>query len=746
MPQVPSNLKSVLYAILWLVIATPSVRAQTDWDVAQPPVYKSSLYASNYAPIIRGQDDSTDLRDRPDVEQIEQPAALAAEPPAPFSSLLGQLDSFSAPSAVAVLTAFEPPAIETTALTRKSRAATNVSAVRRSPIAMQPIVRGYQQQSIYSRYDGANFVPVRFDLDSIVSNIDPGIIENLVIIPGPFAVRYGPGLAFIDIESHATPRYDNPHYHGQTNLLYNSNGEQFYGRETVLGGGTDYGFRASYGHKTGNDYQSGDNIDIPASYNVRDVDMMLSFDTSAFSTLDVQYLRQDLTDTEYAGLVFDADLRKTDAFFAKYSSQNWSGANRWTLEGWYNRSVLIGNNLGFGKQDFYQDSIVFQPLDSFAGFTDADVTNAGGRVESVWGDNEVGQLRLGADFRFVEEELNEFDDFDALAAPPFAFAAFPVPRSEQFDAGVYAELMQPVDDRLELNFGFRLDWNRTEQDAVYESTDPEGVVHVFDNIDPFSDTEILYHGFATANYKLNPCLDFRIGVGHGQRPPNATERFATDPYMTVVQSATSALLGDPLLTPERATQFDAAFIGAYDSARFRANAFVSYIENHITLASAIEVAPDPDQKLLDFVNQDSLLTGFELSGELDLSPSLTIFALANYVYAKNYDADEPLPSIFPLESRAGIHWHEPEFDWYGVELTARVVAGQYRVADSLLEFGTPGFAIYNVRGYVQATDSIRVTAGIDNLGDKNYLEHLSIDVPTVLEPGISFYVATQFEY
>jgi iron complex outermembrane receptor protein len=745
--------------MLWIAICTVSIRAHgespnratkhwpvTDWDVAQLPVYQPSLYSPDLTPIVRGQDGSIDLQDQPDVEQIEQPAAFAAEPPAPLSSLLRRLEDISAPSAVAVSTAFEPLSIETTSLTRKSRVATSVSGVRRSPVAMQPVVRGYQQQSIYSRYDGANFVPVRFDLDSIVSNIDPGIIDNLVIIPGPFAVRYGPGLAFIDIQSHATPRYDCPHWHAQTNMLYHSNGDQFYGRETVMGGGVDYGYRGSYGHKTGNDYQSGDDTDIPASYNVRDVNMMLSFDTDAYSTLDVQYLRQDLTDTEYAGLVFDASLRKTDAFFAKYSSEHWGGASRWTLEGWYNRSVLLGDNRGFGKQDFYQDSVVFQPLDSFAGFTDADVTNAGGRAESIWGDHDTGQLRLGADFRFVEEELNEFDDFDALAAPPFIFDAYPVPRSEQFNAGVYAELMKPVDDRLDVTIGFRLDWNRTEQDAVYESTDPEGVVHTFDQVDPFSDTDVLYHGFATANYEVDSCVSLRVGVGHGQRPPNATERFAIDPYMTVVQSATSAVLGDAFLTPERATQFDASIIGDYDSARFRGNVFVSYIENHITLATAIGVPPDPDQKLLDFVNQDSLLTGFELSGEVDLSPSLTIYTLANYVYSKNYDADEPLPSIFPFESRAGIHWHEPEFDWYGVELSARVVAGQYRVSNSLLEFSTPGFAIYNIRGYVQATESIRVTAGIDNLGDKNYLEHLSVGLPGVLEPGISFYVATQFDY
>lgn len=199
------------------------------------------------------------------VSEIEQPATLAPGPPAPASTLLELLDQVAAPSASGLLVAIEPPAIETIDLTRKSRATTQISGIRRSPISIQPVIRGYQQQSIYGQYQGANFVPVRFDMDSVLTSIDPGLIDNLIIIPGPYGVKYGPGLAFIDVAATPLPRYDGSRSSWRTNLLYQSNGEQFYGRQTLEGGGYEYGYRVTYGHKVGSDYRSGDGTDIPAT-------------------------------------------------------------------------------------------------------------------------------------------------------------------------------------------------------------------------------------------------------------------------------------------------------------------------------------------------------------------------------------------------------------------------------------------------------------------------------------------------
>ena len=94
----------------------------------------------------------------------------------------------------------------------------------------------------------------------------------------------------------------------------------------------------------------------------------------------------------------------------------------------------------------------------------------------------------------------------------------------------------------------------------------------------------------------------------------------------------------------------------------------------------------------------------------------------------------------------GIRWHDPYEDRYGVEFVARIVDSQDRVANSLAELPTAGFTTCDLRAYWQAMDGLRITAGFENLFDKNYLEHLNVQIPAVFEPGLNFYVATQMDY
>lgn len=670
---------------------------------------------------------------------IDQPPSFAPQPPAPSSLLLERLDELTAPSAASLTVPEQPLEIETVQLTRNSNLSTNSSRVRRSQVAMQPNVRGYQQQSVLSQYQGAQFVPVRYDLDSVLTSIDPGIIDKLVIVPGPYGVRYGPGLAFIDVVATPLPRSDVFDWTSKTSLLYRSNGGQFYGREAVTIGGPGYGVRASYGHKVGSDYVAGGGTQIPASYNVLDTNVAFSFDLSDSSAIQFEYLLQSMTDTEFAGLAFDAQLRQTDAFFLRYENNDEDRDARWLAEGWYNRTFFEGDNLNDSKQDFYQVNPVFAPP-SFIGFTDADVTSSGGRLSGSIGNNVAGQLTAGADLRFIEGELNEFDDFDG-----FGFESFPIPRADMIDVGAFVELSMPVLSESEVKFGGRIDWVRTMQPAVFSSIDPDDFEHIFDFGTDFTNTDFLYHGFVSAEHPLSDSLTLRAGFGHGQRPPNLTERFAIDPFLTLVQNATTAVLGNELLNPERASQFDLALLAERELVRFQLSGFWSYVDEHITLTTDPGLPPDPDLRLLNFENQDSVFAGGEASVELDLTGSLLASARVSYVDGRNMITSEPLFGIYPLQSRFSLLWYDPTENRHGVEFIAWVVDNQDRIALSLLEEPTPGFAKFDLRGYWQVTDAARVTVGFENIGDRNYLEHLSVHNPQVLEPGFNVYAATQIE-
>jgi outer membrane receptor protein involved in Fe transport len=125
--------------------------------------------------------------------------------------------------------------------------------------------------------------------------------------------------------------------------------------------------------------------------------------------------------------------------------------------------------------------------------------------------------------------------------------------------------------------------------------------------------------------------------------------------------------------------------------------------------------------------------------------------------------EEPLPGIPPMDFRLGLRLHDPcvENPRWGVELMARMVLTQQRVAVSLYELPTPGFNVYNLRAYWRPNDNWLLTTGVENFLDRNYREHLdpltgTVPViangmvgkvgPGVLQPGINFYFGAQLTY
>ena len=81
-----------------------------------------------------------------------------------------------------------------------------------------------------------------------------------------------------------------------------------------------------------------------------------------------------------------------------------------------------------------------------------------------------------------------------------------------------------------------------------------------------------------------------------------------------------------------------------------------------------------------------------------------------------------------------------------------MVAGQNSVATSLGEIATPGFTTFTIRSYWQATERLLLTAGVENLGNKFYREHLDpisgniLGVFPLNRPGTNFYFGSQLSY
>ena len=111
---------------------------------------------------------------------------------------------------------------------------------------------------------------------------------------------------------------------------------------------------------------------------------------------------------------------------------------------------------------------------------------------------------------------------------------------------------------------------------------------------------------------------------------------------------------------------------------------------------------------------------------------------------------EALPGIAPLVARSGVRVHGTLFETlWNVELAARMVDQQNRVANSLFETTTPGFTVWDLRSHLLVNEHLTFVTGVENFTDKNYREHFdfrSASGLSVRQPGLNFYFGTELHY
>ena len=635
-------------------------------------------------------------------------------------------------------------------LLSRSNAILGVGSEHRTPIMTYNVARGRNvgQQS----GSGSYWFPARQDLDTLMSKIDSRIVDNILVIKGPYSALYGPGFAFYDMDLLRAPRYDcGFESHGSTTLDWDANGDQWYGRQTFLGGGKNWGFRLGYGDRSGSDYRTGlgsgpfQLAEIPTSYHSRDWDFALGYDLSPYQHVDFTYLRLDQTDVEFPGQIFDFDYLVTDAFEIEYVNECPRVSDLVELKGWYNRTRFDGSAQNAGKRrqipllDIIDVGAFTGPLNLS---TDVDASSAGYSFSATWGHPECTQVIVGTDLRYLKQELNEFTD--TLGADPANLFPQnnPIPRSYSSNPGVFVELNVPLTCRWDVRAGGRGDW--VFMNAV-RSLDVGPVSDTHDDLEQvlgssFDQSFDLGSAYITSDYQLGCHWKASAGGGFAMRPPTMTEMYAVNPFVAIFpQLVFTSLRGNPNLEPERMWQVDVGLTAEYCNFRGGMRGYHSWIDDYITYL----VGGTQGGILFRAVNESvATLKGYEMYGEIDLTCRSTFFATVSYVEGKNEARDEALPTIPPLDARTGIRLHEPsENPLWSIEFAARVVQDQDRFAASLNEQSTPGFATFDLRAYAQLTDKLLFAIGVENLFDRFYQEHLDPHETLFLDPGFNLNIA-----
>jgi len=680
-------------------------------------------------------------------------------------------------------------------LLKKSSNGLSVGVQSKTPIVSDPRVRGSRVGALAA--SGSHWVPARADLDTILSKFDSRQISKVDIVPGPFSVLYGPGFAFTDVQLLQSPRYQQGvQSHGTSDLEYKQNGNQFFGQQSVLVGSSDWGARFNYAARSGDDYRAGGggSQTIPSSYNSQEMTLALGRDWKNDS-IEINVLRLDQTNVIFPGYVFDLDNLVTDGYEVTHRHRSGSVWDEVSTDAWYNRTSFSGNAQNQRKRNFFP----LLNLIGYVGFTDVDSMSTGYRQSYGLGNLEEDGFRLtvGHDLRYVKQELNEVSSGTTLGLPiPFANRNSPIPKSFMANPGLFVDYQEDVTERIGFRAGVRADYANSN---IVDTPDKLqgiglGVLPAsYRNIvgtDQYDRDFALVSGFMTLRRDWTTELSTTVSGGYAERAPTLTELYAAQPFMLMLQNGLNNVTGDPSLQKERLFQIDVGGEFSTGLVKTGVRGFhawgLDYITYENTRVTSVPPAGEVGQVSLRYVNTDlATLLGAECFGELLPESPVTPFATMRVVdgrdrtrngrfattngnaFAASQKVDgaargffsgvlgnneEPLPGIPPLDARLGLRLHDtsPRKEW-NIELAARMVARQDRVATSLLETATSGFTVWDTRMLFRSRNipGLSLATGVENMFNRRYREHFDFRTASglsVLQPGTNFYVSTSLSF
>ena len=167
-----------------------------------------------------------------------------------------------------------------------------------------------------------------------------------------------------------------------------------------------------------------------------------------------------------------------------------------------------------------------------------------------------------------------------------------------------------------------------------------------------------------------------------------------------------------------------------------ATLFGAYLTDYIS--SIIDPALSPRLPMSPgvrrYINIDEAYkTGFEFSWSQQISSTIQHQLAIAYTYAQDVERDEPLPEIAPLDVNYNLIGNFLN-DKLSTSLRFRFVADQNRNSTEFGETPTPSFTLVDVNIGYQILNDLRLDAGVQNIFDENYYEHLNRSVGGTINP------------
>ena len=595
-----------------------------------------------------------------------------------------------------------------------------------------PVLRGMFGSRInLMTNDGAMSGACPSRMDNALSYIAPETYDRLIVVKGPQTVLWGGGASAGTVRfEREIPYFAEPGVQATGSLLAGSRDRN--DQVLDISAGTPRGYaRVSANRSEADDYEDGNGDGVPSAWKKWNTDAALGWTPDEDTVLELSAGIGD-AQARYAGRGMDGARFRRDSLGLRFEKKHIGGVLDAVVANVYQNDV-----------DHVMDNYSLRDPDPTGSMPMPMASNVahrtrGGRVATTW---QAGrwEVTTGVDLRDSRHRRRSASGRGAYLALPWSVDA-------KFHSwGAFAESHWHITDTHHVMSGVRVD--RAEAQDLRASTG--GMMPMPNPTAGMVRRETLPSAFVRYEHDMGGRWGAYAGLGHTQRMPDYWELFSPTRGPA---GAPNAFAG---VQPERTTQLDIGlqFNGAKVDAW--ASLYVGRVQDFILFDYAAGMMGSTTRAH----NVDARIRGGEAGIDWRPAQGWKLSGAASYAWGEVRDTGTALPQMPPLEARLSVSHERGSWSWGALW---RVAAAQDRVSTTQgnvvgRDLGSSaGFAVFSLNGGYRFSDRLQLTAGIDNLFDRAYSEHLNLggnsafgypaDPVRINEPGRTAWMKLNLRY
>ena len=604
------------------------------------------------------------------------------------------------------------------------------SVIRKGGSNGDPVLRGMSGSRLGILMDGGQIAggcPSR--MDPPTAYIAPELYDRVTVIKGPETVIYGPGnsAGMVRFERDFS-RYAAPGYSVDASVLGGAWGRNDQHLDLRAGAPSGYlGIAANHTHSQ--DYQDGDGNRVHSRYDRWNVDTTLGWTPTDDTRLELAVGKGN-GQAAYAFSSMDGSQFLRESVGLTLVQQH-------LTPHWDKLEVQAYTHYA----DHVMDNTTLRQPDPASMMPMAMASNVarrthGGRIAGTWRWDDALELVAGLDGSGSTHTAR-------LGGAPGSMNDYRLlPRlrdARTGNVGAFSELRWRFAPRQRVVSGARID---RAQARGYQLTLPSGTGSMGSGMGRSMAAKVgadrsstLPSGFVRYERDLMATpATFYAGIGHVARFPDFWELFG--------RHVDTSVASFRRLQPERTTQLDIGL--QYHGTRMKAwiSGYAGVVRDFILMRYPMSAMGTGTAS-----NVGARIAGGEAGVSYAFDAHWSGDATLSTAWGENRSEHRPLPQMPPLEARFGLTYARDAWSfgtlWRVVTAQHRVAVGEGNIVGQDLG-PSGGFGVLSLNGSYRLGRRLTLSAGIDNLLDKTYAEHLNaaptglagyVDTVRVNEPG-----------